>query len=104
MRLRWSAAAREDLADIAAAIARDNPSRATTYANELLRSADKILDAPRGYPLVVDFAAQGIRRRGHGNYLIFYRVGDEEIVVLRVLHGARDYASLLDVARDIGDN
>jgi len=104
MKLRWSRVARGDLADIAVAIAYDNPSRAQTFVDELLRSADKILDAPAGYPLVTDFASRGIRRRVGGKYLIFYRVDDNEddgeIIIFRVLHGARDYGSLLDVEGD----
>ncbi|MFD2183895.1 type II toxin-antitoxin system RelE/ParE family toxin [Rhodoplanes azumiensis] len=38
---------------------------------------------------------RGIRRRTHGNYLIFYRIEDDEVQVLHVLHGARDYTSIL---------
>jgi len=31
---------------------------------------------------------------GFSNYLIFYRPQDERLEVLRVLHGARDYATI----------
>lgn len=31
----------------------------------------------------------------HGNYLIFFRVSDEAVDVLHILHGARDYEKLL---------
>jgi toxin ParE1/3/4 len=34
-------------------------------------------------------------RRVHGDYLIFYRIGDSGIEVLRVLHGAQDYERVL---------
>ena len=40
------------------------------------------------------YAASGVRRRVHGNYLIVYRVQDRR-VVLHILHGARDYAAVL---------
>jgi len=36
-----------------------------------------------------------VRRRPHGNYLIFYRVGAEQVEILHVLHGARDYEPIL---------
>ena len=36
-----------------------------------------------------------LRRRVHGNYQIFYRVTDDLVFVVRVLHGARDYEALL---------
>jgi len=39
--------------------------------------------------------ASGIRRRVHGNYLIFYRVKVQTIEILRVLHAAMDYERLM---------
>lgn len=37
----------------------------------------------------------GVRRRPFGNYLIFYRIEDSTVQVMRILHGARDYARIL---------
>ncbi|MBV9118553.1 MAG: type II toxin-antitoxin system RelE/ParE family toxin, partial [Acetobacteraceae bacterium] len=31
----------------------------------------------------------------HRNYLIFYRIEADRVVIIRVLHGARDYESVL---------
>jgi toxin ParE1/3/4 len=39
---------------------------------------------------------EGIRIAVHGNYLIIYRVRDETVQVLRVLHGARDLDALFE--------
>jgi plasmid stabilization system protein ParE len=36
-----------------------------------------------------------IRRRPFGRFLIFYRVDQGAIEVIHILHGARDYESLL---------
>jgi plasmid stabilization system protein ParE len=36
-----------------------------------------------------------IRRRVCGPYLIFYLASNERIDVLRILHGAQDYESIL---------
>lgn len=47
------------------------------------------------FPLVARYADSGLRQRVHGNYLIFYRVGPEDIEVVHVLHGAMDYEALL---------
>jgi len=39
-----------------------------------------------------------IRRiKKFSNYLIFYRIETNRIVILRVLHGARDYMNLFDL-------
>lgn len=45
--------------------------------------------------MVPRYAQKGVRRRVHDNYQIFYRADDSEVFVIRVLHGARDYAALL---------
>jgi toxin ParE1/3/4 len=52
------------------------------------------LSAP-AFPLVPGHHKSGIRRRVHGNYLIFYKVARDRIVVIRVLHGAMDYEARL---------
>lgn len=50
---------------------------------------------PLRYPIARRYEAKGIRRRVYGNYQIFYRVIGEQVFVIRVLHGARDYDALL---------
>ncbi|MEF3365520.1 type II toxin-antitoxin system RelE/ParE family toxin [Methylocystis sp. 9N] len=36
-----------------------------------------------------------MRRRVHGDYLIFYRIQPSAVEILHVLHGAMDYERLL---------
>jgi len=50
---------------------------------------------PKAYQLVPRFEARGVRRVPHGDYLIFYRVIDDTVEVIHVLHGARDYEAIL---------
>jgi len=50
---------------------------------------------PERFPLVPRYDSEGVRHRAMGNYLIFYRVESGEVVILHVLHGARDYSALL---------
>ena len=54
-----------------------------------------MIDTPEGYALVPRYEALGIRRRPYRDYLIFYRVSDDSIEILHVLHGARDYETIL---------
>jgi plasmid stabilization system protein ParE len=84
-----------DLEQIGDAIARDNPERAVTYVRELRVSCESLGEFPKAYPLVPRYEDFGVRRRVHGNYLIFYRIGIDTVDVLHVLHGALDYAALL---------
>lgn len=95
MKVLVAAEARADILEIGRYIARDNPERARTFVDELLEKARRIGERPEAWPLVARYADRGVRRRVHGAYLIFYRIEAERVVVLHVLHGARDYKALL---------
>jgi len=84
-----------DLERIGDVIAQDNPERAVTFVRELRVSCESLGEFPRSYPLVPRYEDSGVRRRVHGNYLIFYRIGIDTVDVLHVIHGAMDYAALL---------
>ncbi|MEI9418835.1 type II toxin-antitoxin system RelE/ParE family toxin [Mesorhizobium sp. Cs1321R2N1] len=82
--------AEADLEAIGDHIAQDNPFRAITFVQELRRDCRELRKMPERYPLVEQHRSSGIRRRVHGNYLIFYRVGVETVQILHILHGAMD--------------
>jgi toxin ParE1/3/4 len=56
------------------------------------------LKHPNAYPLVSRHGISeisGIRRAVYGQYLIFYRITTDAVEIVHVLHGARDFASIL---------
>ena len=55
----------------------------------------RLKDTRHAFPLVPHFEQQGIRRRVFRDYLIFYRVDPQVVVIIHILHGARDYERLL---------
>ena len=85
--LKWTKGALRSVDEIAAYIAQDNPSRATSFAQELKQSVDKLERFP------------GMGRAGrvpgtrelvvHKNYLAIYRVKADDVEVLRIHHVAR---------------
>ncbi len=96
--MRLSDFAIAELEAIADYIARDNPERAVTFVREIRDKCLGLAVMPRAFPLVPRFERHGVRHRVYGNYQIFYRVvGDPptRIDILYILHGARDYASIL---------
>jgi len=95
MRVEISAEAQQDLEAIGDHIARANPVRALSFLRELRAKCLALGDMPRRFPLVDRYERLGIRRSVHGNYLIFYRVEPERVVVLHILHGAMDHAAIL---------
>jgi plasmid stabilization system protein ParE len=95
MRVIYSAEAHNDFASIGLWIAADNPVRAEPFIEELHGACEALADMPRAFPLLPHRKESGIRRRPIASYLIFYRTNDDEVEILRVLHGARDYEQLL---------
>lgn len=93
MIVRITASAEDDLERIGDYIAQDNPKRALSFVLELRDKCLALADTPCGFPLVPRYERFGIRRCVHGNYLIFYRADDDQVTVVHVVHGARDYAA-----------
>lgn len=87
--------AKNDLMEIGDFIRPNSPKRAASFIRELLDACETLADMPRAFPLVPRYEHYGIRRRAYHNYLIFYRVKEELIEIIRVLHGARDYEAIL---------
>ena len=95
MIVELTAAAEADLESIGDYIARDNPVRAASFVRELYRNCLDIAGMPEAWPVVPRYEHYGIRRRVHGRYLIFYRVGTGRITILHVLNGAMDVEAIL---------
>ncbi|CAN7690630.1 type II toxin-antitoxin system RelE/ParE family toxin [Rhizobium sp. LjRoot30] len=88
-------AAWENMLRIGRWIRDDNPPRALTFVMELQERCEGLAQMPRAFPLLPGREERGIRRRPHGDYLIFYRIEGDEVQVLHVLHGAQDYERIL---------
>lgn len=84
-----------DLISIGRYIQQDNPARAATFVAELEERCGRLGMTPKAFPLVPGREPAGIRRRVHGNYLIFYRIRANAVEVLHVLNGAMDYEPIL---------
>ena len=95
MIVELTAAAEADLEAIGDYIAQDNPVRALSFVRELSRCCMELADMPEAWPIVPRYEHQGIRRRVHGRYLIFYRVAEGRITILHVLNGAMDVEAIL---------
>jgi plasmid stabilization system protein ParE len=85
-----------DLTRIGDHIAADNPVRALSFIAEIEQRCRSLVVAPLAWPLDRRWAAQGVRRFGHGAYLCFYRVDVQRIVILHIAHGRMNLDSLFD--------
>lgn len=95
MIVHFSAGAEHDLETIGDYIARDNPARAISFLRELREKCLGLADFPERFLLVPRYEAMGVRHRTHGNYLIFYRLESDRLIIIHILHGAQDYGAIL---------
>lgn len=88
MALKWTKTALRSVDDIAGFIAKDNPTRATSFVRELKDAVTKLQVHP------------GMGRAGrvpgtrelvlHKNYIAIYRVRGEDVEILRLHHVAQN--------------
>jgi toxin ParE1/3/4 len=86
--------ARADLDDIADYIALDNPDRALSFLDQLEHAALSLAKHPDRGPLAPE-AGKDVHRLTVSNYNIYYRHDGTKVIVLRILHGARDIGGLI---------
>jgi plasmid stabilization system protein ParE len=87
----------EDLFSIARFIQEDNASAANVFIDQA-ENAFEFLTAHPHVGRIRTFSIAGLRSwriTGFENYLIFYLPGNEEVQILAVLHGARDFSGFL---------
>lgn len=85
-RLRWTRRALRRLDEIAAFIAQDNPPRATSFVFELRDKMNLLREHPLGRPGRVFGTKEMVL---HKHYVAVYRVKDDEVQILTVLHTAQ---------------
>ena len=88
MRLSFSPRAADDLEEIGNYIARDSPSRAASFLDELESHCRVMTEMPRASPPREDLGP-GLRMAVHKNYLILFRVLEDTVRIERIVHGAR---------------
>lgn len=99
MGLRFTPLAVSDLEEIGDYIARDNPVRAESFVEELRKQCDKIAHNPLGYRARPEIA-EGIRACAFRHYVILFRVDGDEVLIVRMLHGAMDIPRKLVVQEE----
>ena len=92
MRIRRTARAEEDLIEIWSYLAAHNESAADYLLDRFEQRWNGLLSYPHLGKACPDIA-EGVRVLVEGEHLIYYRVGERDIVILRVLHGRRNIRS-----------
>lgn len=88
--------ARGDIKAVVRWIGIDNLERAESFSSELIGACRALARHPRRFPVARITNGHEVRKRIHDRYVILYRLLDKEVEILRIVHGARDWAALLD--------
>jgi toxin ParE1/3/4 len=99
-RLSIFPAAENDVDAAARFIAQDNLAAALRFYDSVDSTYCQILDHPTRWPRyeLDDARLANLRRRSvvkFPKYLVFYRIDEQRVEVIRVLHGARDIGPTL---------
>ncbi|MEO9340489.1 type II toxin-antitoxin system RelE/ParE family toxin [Mesorhizobium sp. SB112] len=88
-----SPATENDLIDIWCSIAPDSPAAADRVLDHISERILQLADFPESGPARPEIA-EDARALSVANYLVLYRIFDERIEIIRVVHGARDVEAL----------
>lgn len=93
--VRWSLTAGNDLQDIEDFIARDSVLHAIAFVNRVVESTGTLLKSPQIGRIVPEFNRQDLREVIFRGYRVVYLLQSNEVIILRVVHGARDLLALV---------
>lgn len=93
--IRWSLTASTDLQEIEDFIARDSVFHAVTFVDCIVESTATLLKTPHIGRVVPEFNRQDLREVIFRGYRIVYLVQNDEVLILRVVHGARNLRGLI---------
>ena len=97
-RIVWSRQALEDLEAIGEFIARDSARYATTTLERLTSATERLQRFPQSGRVVPEVGDPELREVLVGSYRVIYRVRGEEVGIVTVLHGARQFQPPPDAA------
>jgi addiction module RelE/StbE family toxin len=89
MKVHWTGNAVDHLVSIYEYITLNSPTYARQMVNRITRRSEQIGDQPFSGRKVPEYQADDIRELIENPYRIIYRVRQDQIDVLAVIHGAR---------------
>lgn len=92
--LRWSKLAVRDLEDITSYISLDSEEDARLFVTKIINSVETTSRFPYSGRLVPELNDKLIREKVFKNIRIIYRVKNNVMEVVRVLHSARDFPEI----------
>lgn len=96
LQIKWSPEAVEDLESIADYIARDSAHYARAVVAEVLAAARAASEFPRAARVVPEIGDERIRERFVYSYRVVYRIAEEAVLIIAIIHGKRMMGDISD--------
>ena len=96
--IRWTESARADLRAIHAYVSRDSQIYARRLVEKIKHSVARLRRFPRSGGMVLEWEKEDVREIPVGNYRVIYRLQDNRVIVLTVIHAARQLPDLPPVS------
>lgn len=92
--LRWAESAVKDLDIICNYIAEDSEEYARMFARSIIDSVETAAAFPYSGRVVPEMNNEMLREKVLTNYRIIYRINNDSIEVVRIIHNARNFKDI----------
>ena len=90
MHVEWSDCARDALHSLVAYISRDSAFYAKTFGEKIVLATRRLKDFPQSGRMIPEADDKTLREIIVRGYRVMYRLEDERVLILAVIHGNRD--------------
>ncbi len=87
----WSENALEDIEQISEFISKDSSDRAALFVGRIIDATERLLEYPYSGRSIPEVKKEEYSEIIYGAYRIMYKLEQEEILILAVIHSARDW-------------
>jgi len=91
VKIIWSENALEDIELISEFISKDSSDRAALFVSRLIDATDKLSQYPNSGRVIPEVKNEEYREVIYGAYRIMYKLKLNEVLILAVIHSARDW-------------
>lgn len=93
--VKWTQTAAQDLEDIAKYITKGSAFYAKAFVQEVHLAAKSLSRFANRGPVVPEVSNHNIRELFVKKYRLVYQVNDEDVIIIAVVHQARDLSKLI---------
>ncbi|MHA1283644.1 MAG: type II toxin-antitoxin system RelE/ParE family toxin [Promethearchaeota archaeon] len=90
VKIEWSAKAEDDLNEIIEYIAQDSIEFAISFYEQIKKKVENLIRFPRIGRKVPEYNDSNIRELIFKNYRLIYKIIDDKIQIIRLIHGSRN--------------